>query len=108
MELFELYPNSLSFITMPVKTIDLKTLAIIFMHAVLSIIGGVLMTFGYQKDQTSFIAVFEYSFLFFATFWAYIFFSDYISVSIVLGMTVIVLSGLIISMARNQSKIHEQ
>tara|TARA_B100000579_G_scaffold228992_1_gene187480 strand:- start:199 stop:1119 length:921 start_codon:yes stop_codon:yes gene_type:complete len=102
--LLDFFPISGTFITLPLKVPNLQILVIIFMHALVSVIGGVLITFGYQKGHTSFVAVFEYSFLFFATSWAYLFFSDYISAPMLLGLTLIILSGFVISLSTNSKQ----
>ena len=104
-QIFALHPISSNFLTIPLTALNLQVSAIIFMHAVVSVIGGVLITLGYQKGRTSFVAVFEYSFLFFVTFWGYIFFSDYLSVFMLLGMLLIASSGLVISITQTQSKM---
>jgi len=105
-QIFQLYSLPNTFITSPLQTYSLNDLAIIFMHALLSVIGGILITLGYQKGITSFVAVFEYSFLFFVTFWAYLLFSDQISMSMLLGMSLIILSGLVISNSKDRNKMH--
>ena len=103
--IFELYSLPNTFITFPFQTYSLNDVAIIFMHAVLSVIGGVLITLGYQKGITSFVAVFEYSFLFFASSCAYLLFSDQISLSMLFGMILIVISGLVISNSKDRNEM---
>ena len=66
-------------------------------HAFLSVVGGIFITYGYQKGETSFVSIFEYTFLFFATSWGVIFFTDYISKYIIFGMLLILLSGILVS-----------
>ena len=65
---------------MNLTLLDSQSLLIIIIHAFLSVVGGIFITYGYQKGETSFVSIFEYSFLFFATSWGVIFLSDYIHV----------------------------
>ena len=94
---FSLLPISKSFITMNLALLDSQSLLIIIIHAFLSVVGGIFITYGYQKGETSFVSIFEYSFLFFATSWGVIFLSDYISKYIIFGMLLILLSGILVS-----------
>ena len=87
-----------SFISLGLTTIDINSLFIIMFHAFLSVIGGIFITYGYQKGETSFVAIFEYSFLFFATSWGVIFLSDFVSQYIIFGMFLILLSGFFVTL----------
>ena len=93
---FLLIPITKSFITSGLTLVDTRSLLIIIIHAIISVAGGVFITYGYQKGETSFVAIFEYSFLFFATSWGVIFLSDIISTYIICGMLLILLSGIFI------------
>ena len=50
---------------MNLTLLDSQSLLIIIIHAFLSVVGGIFITYGYQKGETSFVSIFEYSFLFF-------------------------------------------
>ena len=93
-----------SFISIGFTWIDSGSLLIILFHALISVVGGIFITYGYQKGETSFVAIFEYSFLFFATSWGVLFLSDYISAYIISGMVLIVLSGTLVSVTENSKK----
>ena len=92
-----LVPVSESFISLGFISMDNVSLFIIIFHALVSVIGGIFITYGYQKGETSFVAIFEYSFLFFATAWGVLFLSDFISTYIIAGMVLILLSGILVS-----------
>lgn len=93
---FLLIPITKSFISSGLTLMDTRSLLIIIIHALISVIGGIFITYGYQKGETSFVSIFEYSFLFFVTSWGVIFFSDIISIYIICGMLLILLSGIFI------------
>ena len=95
---FSLVPISKSFISLGLTSVDTKSLLIILFHALISVIGGIFITYGYQTGETSFVAIFEYSFLFFATAWGVLFLSDFISTYIITGMVLILLSGILVSL----------
>ena len=101
---FLLVPITKSFISLGFTWIDSGSLLIIIFHALISVVGGIFITYGYQKGETSFVAIFEYSFLFFATSWGVLFLSDYISTYIISGMVLIVLSGTLVSITENSKK----
>ena len=61
---FSLVPISKSFISLGFTSVDTESLLIILFHALISVIGGIFITYGYQTGETSFVAIFEYSFLF--------------------------------------------
>ncbi len=86
------------FISLGFSSLDSGSLIIIIFHALISVIGGIFITYGYQKGETSFVAIFEYSFLFFATSWGVLFLSDFISIYIISGMVLILLSGILVSL----------
>ena len=93
---FLLIPFTKSFISSGLTLMDTRSMLIIIIHAIISVIGGIFITYGYQKGETSFVAIFEYSFLFFATAWGVIFLSDIVSTYIICGMLLIILSGIFI------------
>ena len=95
---FNIYQIPESFLTANLKLPSINTIFIIFVHALGSILGGVLITLGYQKGETSFVSIFEYSFLFFATTWAYLFFGELITLTIFIGMLLIFGSGYLLSL----------
>ena len=103
-QFFEIFMISKTFLTFPLKTPSEETFYIIIGHAIGSILGGILITAGYQKGETSFVSVFEYSFLLFATLWAYMFFAEFISSIVLFGMILIVTSGFLISLSEKKNK----
>jgi len=94
---FSLVPISKSFIYLGLTSIDTRSLIIILFHSLISVVGGIFITYGYQTGETSFVAIFEYSFLFFATTWGVLFLSDFISIYIISGMVLILLSIILVS-----------
>lgn len=100
---FAFYVLPESFITLPVKSPSPLTILIIFLHALGSILGGILITLGYQKGETSFVSIFEYSFLIFATLWAYMVFSERIPSLTFVGITFIIFSGVLLSFSQIKS-----
>ena len=102
-QFFGIFMISETFLTFPLKIPSEETLYIIFGHAIGSILGGILITAGYQKGETSFVSVFEYSFLLFVTLWAYMFFAEFISSIVLFGMILIVISGFLISLSEKKN-----
>ena len=100
--IFEIYLASETFLNSTLRIPSQETVSIILFHAASSILGGILITVGYQRGETSFVSVFEYSFLFFATLWAYIVFGELISSTILVGMVLIILSGFFISFSEKK------
>ena len=106
-QFFGIFMISETFLTFPLKIPSEETFYIIIGHAIGSILGGILITAGYQKGETSFVSVFEYSFLLFATLWAYMFFSEFISSTVLFGMILIVLSGFLISLSEKKNNFSQ-
>ena len=102
-QFFGIFMISKTFLTFPLKIPSEQTFYIIIGHAIGSILGGILITAGYQKGETSFVSVFEYSFLLFATLWAYMFFAEFISSIVLFGMILIVTSGFLISLSEKKN-----
>ena len=67
-------------------------------QAVGSIVAVGLLTRAYQTNETTYLVVFEYSLLIFASFWAYILFGQLVSMTAALGMGLIVVSGVTIAL----------
>lgn len=73
-------------------------LAWTFVQAFGSIIGVGLLTRAYQSTETTYLVVFEYSLLLFASFWAFILYGQTVGWMAALGMALIVASGVIIAL----------
>lgn len=67
-------------------------------QAVASIFAVGCLTRGYQLGEASYVAVFEYSLMIFASGWAWILFSDTVDGWAMLGMALIILSGAVIAL----------
>jgi drug/metabolite transporter (DMT)-like permease len=67
-------------------------------QAVFSMIAVGMLTRAYQVGETSYIAVFEYSFLIFASFWAWVLFGDTVDLFGMLGIAMIIVSGAVIAL----------
>ena len=68
------------------------------LQAVGSIVGVGLLTRAYQSTDTTYLVVFEYSLLVFASFWAFVLYGQTVGGMAVLGMCLIVASGVIIAL----------
>ncbi len=66
-------------------------------QAIGALIGIVLIFRGYQLGEASFVAVFEYSLLIFASVWAYIIWDQTVPALGLLGMALIALAGIVIA-----------
>ncbi len=66
-------------------------------QAIGALIGIVLIFRGYQLGEASFVAVFEYSLLIFASFWAYILWGQTVPALGLLGMALIAMAGIVIA-----------
>ena len=67
-------------------------------QAVGSMLAVGMLTRAYQIGETSYIAVFEYSFLIFASFWGWVLWGDQLDLIGGLGMAMIILSGVVIAL----------
>lgn len=67
-------------------------------QAVGSIFGVFLLTRAYQIAEPSYLAVFEYTLLVFASFWAWLLYGQNISGTAQIGIAMVVLSGVAISL----------
>jgi drug/metabolite transporter (DMT)-like permease len=87
----------LPFFTMGWVAMTPKFVFWLFVQAYGSLAAVGLLTRGYQLGEVSFISVFEYSFLVFAAFWAWILWDTGVDLTGVLGILAIILSGVIIA-----------
>lgn len=67
-------------------------------QAVFSMIAVGMLTRAYQVGETSYIAVFEYSFLIFASFWAWVLFGNLVDFWGMMGIVMIIVSGAVIAL----------
>jgi drug/metabolite transporter (DMT)-like permease len=67
-------------------------------QAVFSMIAVSMLTRAYQVGDTSYISIFEYSFLIFASFWAFVLFGDSLGVLSMIGIAMIIVSGAVIAL----------
>ncbi len=78
---------------------------LVFIQAIASIIAVNLLTKAYQMADTTYLNVFEYFFLISAGVAAWIFFDQKLSLYTIIGIVLIVLAGLIVSLASQSQKI---
>ncbi|MFV2003186.1 MAG: DMT family transporter [Paracoccaceae bacterium] len=71
-------------------------------QAVGSLVGVTLLSRAYQLGEPSYIAVFEYSFLLFAAFWAFVLWGQRVDLAGALGIAAIIVSGSIIALRARQ------
>jgi drug/metabolite transporter (DMT)-like permease len=81
-------------ITTPTPTFLIWTLV----QAAGSILGVGLLTRGYQAGEASFVAIFEYSLMIFASIWAYLIWGQILTNWAIAGIGVIFLSGAVIAL----------
>lgn len=80
-------------------------LFITFIQAVGSLIAVGLVFRGYQLGDAAQVAIYEYSLLGFAAMWSFVLYGDRLGSGALLGMVLIVISGVVISMrSRSQPK----
>lgn len=77
---------------------DLRFLAWTAVQAAGSLFGVWLLIRGYQMAETSFVSVFEFSFLIFASFWAYLLHGDWLEVLEAIGIAMIIAAGVTIAL----------
>lgn len=70
-----------------------------FVQAAGSLVAVGMIARGYQRGETSYLAVFEYSFLLAASAWAWLLFGDRLQPVDVIGIVMIIASGLLIARA---------
>ncbi len=80
-------------------------------HAVGAGVGVALLVRGYQLGEASYVAIYEYSLMIFATAWAWVLWRDLPGLGGAVGMAMIVASGAVISLRsarRDRADILEQ
>ena len=77
---------------------------LIFIQALGSCIGIFLLTKAYQMADTSYLNIFEYSFLIFAGLSAWLILGQRLSLMTLFGIILIVIAGLIVSLAKESNK----
>ncbi|MCK0169599.1 DMT family transporter [Aliiroseovarius sp. S1123] len=78
-------------------------LFITFLQAFGSILGVGLLFRGYQLGDPAQVAIYEYSLLGFAAAWSFVLYGDRLGSSAVLGMVLIVVSGVVITLRSRKS-----
>ncbi len=91
-------PDGTSFVTQGWVSPSWPLLGWCVMQAVGSIIAVGLLTRAYQTCEPTYLTIFEYSLLIFASFWAWVVFGQDISLQAALGMALIALSGAVIAL----------
>jgi drug/metabolite transporter (DMT)-like permease len=87
------------FLTAPWAAASGTALFWIAAQAIGSLAAVAMITRGYQTAETSYVTVFEYSFLVTASFWAWMVWGDTLDAASVLGVAMIVASGAIIALS---------
>tara|TARA_B110000240_G_scaffold51939_1_gene59456 strand:+ start:510 stop:1409 length:900 start_codon:yes stop_codon:yes gene_type:complete len=95
---FTIFPaiGETSFLTKGFVWPNAKFNLIIISQALVSVVGVALITRSYQVAEASYVSVFEYTFLLSAGFWGYMLFGEMLDLTAILGVTFIVLAGIII------------
>ena len=79
-----------------------------FIQASTSILAVGLLTRAYQTSETTYLVVFEYSLLIFASFWGYMLYGQTVGPMAAAGMLLIVLSGVSIALRSGSSTSHQK
>ena len=82
------------------QTTSISFYFLVLLHAVFSLIAVAMITRAYQISQTSYITVFDYSFVVFIGIGGWIFWGQVLSVSNILGIVIIIFAGSIISFSK--------
>ena len=72
--------------------------------AICNVAGNILIVKAYQSAELSGLAPVDYSYLIFATFWGFLFFSDWPSLPTLIGMTLIAAAGILTAWRQRQDK----
>lgn len=75
--------------------------------AVLGTIGGLCFIAAFRKGEAAIVAPMQYSQILWATFYGYVFFGESLEMNVVIGATVIILSGLYIVFREGRSDASE-
>lgn len=70
-----------------------------FLQAVMTLVAIAMMTRGYQIADTSYVAIFEYSLLIFASLWTFLLWGQSLNLSSWIGFAMIASAGIVISRA---------
>ncbi len=87
------------FLSMGWQPITSQLMLIVLFQAVFSLIAVFFLTRGYQSAETTFLTVFEYSFLVFAAIWAWVLFGTTLGIRDALGLSLIIISGVIVAVS---------
>jgi drug/metabolite transporter (DMT)-like permease len=84
-----------AFATMPARMPDGDDLVLVFALGGAGAVGLVLLAWGYRGAEPTFAALFDFSFLFWVPLFSWLLWGDRLALSVALGMTLIVLAGLL-------------
>ncbi len=93
-----------TFISAPWAVPSARFLWLTLFQAVGAVIAVTLIAQAYRIGSPAMVAVFEYSFLIFASLWAFLLWGTATNLLAWVGITVIVMSGLLMTMAQRQAK----
>ncbi|MEO1492959.1 MAG: DMT family transporter [Pseudomonadota bacterium] len=83
------------FAVMPVQAMDLEALAIIACLGVAAGLGMVLLAIGYRGAESTYAALFDFSFLFWVPLFAWFIHGETLTWTVTIGMILIVLAGIL-------------
>lgn len=78
---------------------------LVIICTVFNVIGNITMSKAYQSAESSFLAPFDYSYLIFASFWGYVFWSDIPGVTTLVGMFLIAAGGIFVAWRERQIQL---
>jgi drug/metabolite transporter (DMT)-like permease len=87
-----------TFLTRDWEGLSAPFLSWTLLQAAGSILGVRLLTRAYQSTETTYLVVFEYSLILFASFWAFVLYGQTVGLLAFVGMALIVTSGVIIAL----------
>jgi len=91
-------PETAAFVTRGWGEITPRFLFWTFVQAIGSIFAVGLITWGYQKGETSYVAIFEYSLLIFAAIWGWLLWGQTVDTLGLIGIAMIIFSGSVIAL----------
>jgi drug/metabolite transporter (DMT)-like permease len=80
--------------------LNLKTVGILLVMAMLVTAVSVGLARAYQSPHPQVIATFDYAYLIFAAFWGFVFFGEVPGIWTVLGMVLIIIAGALVLLRR--------
>lgn len=92
------------FVTQPIRATGGWILFVLFLIGIARISAAAFQAIGYQSGDASVVALFDFSFLFWAPFFAWVIWGDTVSQSMAAGMVLIVIAGALAIWSGNRER----